>query len=73
MSERRSIFSIPLVRELSVVLIIKLALVFVIANLFFSAPVVIDHEGRGLQEHFGLQAPSSSDALSESEEIPHDQ
>jgi len=72
-SERRSIFSIPLVRELGVVLIIKLALVFVIAHLFFSDPVVIDHEGQGLQEHFGLHAPSSSDALSESEEIQHDQ
>lgn len=69
MSQRPSIFSIPLVRELSVVLVIKLALIFVIAHLFFSDPVVVDHEGQRLQEHFGLQQSS----LSESKEIQDDQ
>jgi len=61
LKQRRPIFSIPLVRELTAVLIIKLALVFLIAHFFFSDPVIVGDEGQGLQEHFGLDSPSVSD------------
>jgi len=61
LKQRRSIFSIPLVRELTAVLIIKLALVFLIAHFFFSDPVIVGDEGQGLREHFGLDNPSVSD------------
>jgi len=62
MSQRRSIFAIPLVRELSAVLVIKLVLVFLIAHFFFSDPVHVGDEGQGLQEHFGLEPASVSES-----------
>ena len=62
MKQRRPIFSIPLVRELTAVLIIKLVLVFLIAHFFFSDPVIVGDEGKGPQEHFGQNKPSVSDA-----------
>lgn len=75
---RDSLLSIPLVRELFIVLLAKLLLIFVIAHLFFSDPVEIDDEGLRLQEHFGLRAStlpseSLSEPLFESKESPHDQ
>ena len=75
---RDSLLSIPLVRELFIVLLAKLLLIFVIAHFFFSDPVEIDDEGLRLQEHFGLRAStlpsgSLSEPLFESKESPHDQ
>lgn len=69
MSQRRSLFSIPLVRELTIVLVIKLGLIIVIANVFFADPVEIDPEGTRVDEVFGIRAES----VSLPQEIHHDQ
>ncbi|MEZ5525773.1 MAG: hypothetical protein R3E62_12585 [Pseudomonadales bacterium] len=52
-----SIFAIPLVRELAVVLVIKLVVLFAIKDLFFSQPVTQEAQAQGVQEMFGLPEP----------------
>lgn len=69
MPQRRPVFSIPLVRELTLVLIIKLVLITLIARAFFSDPVETDPQGTHMDEVFGI--PSASPSLSQ--ETQHDQ
>ncbi|WP_430461247.1 cytochrome oxidase putative small subunit CydP [Thalassolituus sp. LLYu03] len=59
MAERRSVFSIPLVRELAAVLVIKLALIFVIKALFFSDPVELTDPQDAVAQQLGLSSQTS--------------
>lgn len=57
----QSLFRIPLIRELTAVLVLKLAAIFLIRHLYFSEPVdpeaVQDvHGTTRLESHFGIQA-----------------
>ena len=68
MPDKRSLFSFPLVRELSVVLVIKLALIFVIKSAFFSDPVDMSDPQDAVSQQFGLtnsdyNHPSQSEDL----------
>lgn len=51
---RQSVFRIPLVREITVVLLIKLAVIFVIKWQFFSDPVDITQADSTVEQHMGL-------------------
>lgn len=74
MAKRPSIFSYPLVRELSLVLLVKLTLIFMIAHYFFSDPAIVDDDGQQLINHFGLEAGQVPDFnVKHSEERAHDQ
>lgn len=53
MSDKRSMFAIPVVRELLIILLIKLALIITIKWLFFSTPVVLDHQS-DVSQQLGL-------------------
>ena len=59
----QSIFRIPLVREITLVLVIKLALVLLIKWSFFADPVVLDDGSDVISQHFGMDAVSESPPL----------
>ena len=59
----QSIFKIPLIREITVVLVIKLALVFFIKWNFFSEPVDMHDAPKVLTQHFGVDSRSESHIL----------
>lgn len=50
----KSIFKIPLVREITVVLLIKLAVIFVIKWQFFSDPVDLTQANNSVEQQMGL-------------------
>ncbi|MCD8523001.1 MAG: hypothetical protein LRY66_00835 [Saccharospirillaceae bacterium] len=60
---KKSVFSIPLVRELTVVLLIKLMLVFTIKVIWFSEPVDMTNPQDAVSQQFGLSTitPSQSE------------
>ena len=60
MNRQRSVFSIPLVRELSAMLVVKLAALFVIAQLFFQSPEQELPAGDRFEQHLGLPSDSTS-------------
>jgi len=59
----QSIFKIPLVREITLVLVMKLAVVFLIKWSFFSDPVDMDNAPDVISQHFGMDAVSESPPL----------
>ena len=54
--DHKSIFSIPLVREITIVLILKLVVIFSIKAMFFSSPVDLKESETSVESHFGLLA-----------------
>ena len=52
--QTKSIFKIPLIREITVVLIIKLILIFFIKWQFFSDPVDLTQPSNSVEQHMGL-------------------
>ncbi|WNO10770.1 cytochrome oxidase putative small subunit CydP [Teredinibacter sp. KSP-S5-2] len=66
-----SIFAIPLVREISLVLIVKLIAIVVIRWLFFSQPVDLGNSEQGIDQHFGLgeQSPVSASQATHGESL----
>lgn len=80
MDKRPSVFSIPLIRELTAILVVKLAVLFVIAQLFFQSPEHEQPAGDRFESYLGLPSDShqspSADAVSDStsyQEISDDQ
>ncbi|AZZ94269.1 MULTISPECIES: cytochrome oxidase putative small subunit CydP [unclassified Hahella] len=61
MPERKSIFSIPLVRELSLFLLLKLILIFAIKAAYFSDPVDLSHPEESISKQFGVIPTQSED------------
>ena len=59
MTDRRSLFSRPLIRELAAVLVIKLALIFAIKTVFFSDPVDMSDPQDAITQQFGLKTNPS--------------
>tara|TARA_B100001063_G_C16284494_1_gene320758 strand:+ start:193 stop:411 length:219 start_codon:yes stop_codon:yes gene_type:complete len=59
----QSIFKIPLIREITLVLVIKLVLVFVIKWSFFSDPVDMQNPQEVLDKHIGVESLSESNIL----------
>lgn len=57
---KKSVFSIPLVRELTVVLLIKLMLVFTIKVIWFSEPVDMTNPQDAVSQQFGLSTTTPS-------------
>jgi len=53
--KEKSIFTIPLVREITLVLLIKLALVMAIKWQFFSDPVDMSEPNKVMEQHMGLK------------------
>jgi len=67
-NKQKPLFSIPLVRELTAVLIIKLILIFSIKSVFFSDPVDMSNPQESVSQKFGLSTsdynhPSQSEDL----------
>ena len=62
--KQSSIFQIPLIREITIVLVIKLALVFVIKWSFFSEPVDMTNAQTVLNQHLGVDVLPESNILS---------
>ncbi|MAY14171.1 MULTISPECIES: cytochrome oxidase putative small subunit CydP [unclassified Thalassolituus] len=60
---KKSLFSVPLVRELMVVLLIKLVLIFAIRIFWFSDPVDMTNPQDAVSQQFGLSTitPSQSE------------
>ncbi len=60
---KKSLFSVPLVRELMVVLLIKLVLIFAIRIVWFSDPVDMTNPQDAVAQQFGLSTntPSQSE------------
>lgn len=60
---KKSLFSVPLVRELMVVLLIKLVLIFTIRIFWFSDPVDMTNPQDAVSQQFGLSTitPSQSE------------
>lgn len=58
MIKQDSVFRIPLVRELAIITLIKIVVIFAIGRLFFSATVEVDPQGQAVQNYF---ISSSSD------------
>tara|TARA_Y100001949_G_C15974614_1_gene325499 strand:+ start:1479 stop:1730 length:252 start_codon:yes stop_codon:yes gene_type:complete len=56
MSESRSLFQIPLIRELIIVLLIKLVLIFAIRFTFFSDPVELNDPHTDIAQQLGVCA-----------------
>jgi len=56
----KSMFSIPLVREITFVLLIKLAVIMVIKWQFFSEPVDMSEPKKILEQHMGLTKKTSA-------------
>lgn len=50
----KSVFSIPLVREITVVLLVKLVVIFFIKWQFFSDPVDLTQADNSVEQHMGL-------------------
>ncbi len=80
MDKRPSVFSIPLIRELTAILVVKLAVLFVIAQLFFQSPEHEQPAGDRFESYLGLPSDrhnaSDADAVSDStfyQEISDDQ
>jgi hypothetical protein len=65
MAGRKPLFSIPLVRELTLVLIIKLVVIFTIKSLYFSDPINISSPELSISRQFGLESVSPELASSE--------
>lgn len=65
MAKPRSLFSFPLIRELSAVLVIKLALIFVIKAMFFSDPVDMKDPQEAISQQFGLNSSHSNTSQAE--------
>lgn len=65
MADRKPLFSIPLIRELTLVLIIKLVIIFTIKSLYFSDPVDISDPDLSISRQFGLESVSPEPASSE--------
>jgi len=61
----KSIFTIPLIREITVVLLIKLAVIFWIKHEFFSNPVDLTQAETSVESHMGLMHSSPSKNQSE--------
>lgn len=82
MSSTTPLFRIPLVRELALVLFIKLMLIFLIRFLFFSDPVRLDEPDQDIARQWGMSlsetgstADSSPDSVitASQQEDRHDQ
>ncbi|MCB2388100.1 MULTISPECIES: cytochrome oxidase putative small subunit CydP [Thalassolituus] len=60
---KKSLFSVPLVRELMVVLLIKLVLIFAIRIFWFSDPVDMTNPQDAVSQQLGLSTitPSQSE------------
>jgi hypothetical protein len=63
----QKIFNIPLVRELTVVLVIKLLVVFLIKWSFFSDPIDMQDGSNVMTQHFGVENVPESPPLSPQE------
>ena len=61
MDKKPSVFSIPLVRELTVILVVKLAVLFTIAQLFFQSPEHEQPAGDRFENYLGLPARNQPD------------
>lgn len=59
----QSMFKIPLVREITLVLVIKLAVVFLIKWSFFSDPVDMENGPDVMTQHLGVDFVSESPLL----------
>lgn len=57
---KQSIFRIPLVREIAIILVIKLIVIFSIKHCFFSNPVDMSNPEQKLMQKFGMAQPSSA-------------
>lgn len=55
-----SIFQIPLVREITIVLLIKLVVIFIIKWQFFSDPVDLTQENNSVEQHMGLSSSKNT-------------
>lgn len=55
---RSSMFSIPLVRELALVLVVKLIIIFTLKLTFFSDPVDMGNAERVMSRQLGLSSES---------------
>lgn len=62
--QRSSLFSIPLLREISFALLIKLIAIAVIAWAFFSDPLDLNNPSTSVEQHFGLPVPAASSPAS---------
>lgn len=54
---KQSIFRIPLVREIAIILVIKLVVIFTIKHFFFSNPVDMSNPEQKLMQKFGIAQP----------------
>jgi len=63
--KQKSIFTIPLIREVTVVLVIKLAIIFWIKHEFFSNPVDLTQAETSVESHMGLLHSSPTQNQSE--------
>lgn len=68
MDKRPSVFSIPLIRELTAILVVKLAVLFVIAQLFFQSPEHEQPAGDRFESYLGL--PSDTRNSSSADDVP---
>ncbi|MCT7360019.1 MAG: hypothetical protein COB09_13840 [Thalassobium sp.] len=57
---KKSLFSVPLVRELMVVLVIKLMLIFAIKIIWFSEPVDMTNPQDAVSQQFGFSTTTPS-------------
>lgn len=62
MDKRPSVFSIPLIRELTAILVLKLAVLFVIAQLFFQSPEHEQPAGDRFESYLGLPSETPAEA-----------
>ncbi|WP_283788519.1 cytochrome oxidase putative small subunit CydP [Bermanella sp. WJH001] len=63
--QQQSIFKIPLVREITLVLLIKLVVIFMIKWQFFSDPVDLTQANNSVEQHMGL--PNSPSTIKHTE------
>lgn len=72
-SSSAGVFSHPLVRELTLVLLLKLAAIVAIKTLWFSEPVDMQQPEVRVSEQLGLKPRIAAPAVSQPEvEYPHD-
>ena len=60
MTQRRPLFSIPLVRELAMVLLVKLVIIFVLKHAYFSEPVDMTDAESVISRQLGILPENAS-------------